>query len=139
MAKGCFQNLHITGIQRQRQVRHAAYLFQCPQHTGFFINTAHTHIDVQYLCTAGFLLLGELDYFLETAFLKLCLQCLLPGRIDALSHNKKTILQSKAVGNTFGGQIPDALRSSDCCNLCLRTKTVMDLSDKFRGGTATAA
>ena len=66
----------------------------------------------------------------------MCLKCLFARRVNSLSHNEKTILQPEAVGNAFGGQIPDALRSSGCRYPCLCTKAVMDLSDKFRSGAA---
>ena len=82
----------MAGIQRKRQICDTAHLLYRPEHHLFFVNSPHTHVHIQNLGSALFLLLSKLQHLVKTALPKLSLQELLPRGIDPLPHNEKAVV-----------------------------------------------
>ncbi len=100
------QYIHMAGIQRQGQIRHAAYLFQGAQHHLLFIDSAHSHIDIQNSGSALLLLPGELQHFVKAALPQLGLKHLFSGGINSFPHNQKPIFQTESDCPALGGKYP---------------------------------
>ena len=137
-SKCSLQYFHMAGIQGERQIGDTAYLLNGAQHHLLFINTAHSHIDVKNCGTCSLLLLRKLKHHIHFTLAQLLLQLLFAGRIDSLSHDEKSSVQSKGYRTSLRCQIVNVRVSSPEGGNLLFSVTAVQSPDKIGRGAAAA-
>ena len=102
MTQRCLNDIYVTGIDTKRQTGGQCHFLNGFQHHFFFINTIHTHIDVQNVCTHFFLLLCHLIDDIHAAFSQRCLQLLFASRIDTLTDDKERTVNVNFLNFSLG-------------------------------------
>ena len=93
----------MTGINTKRTVHRRRHFIDDLLHHFFFINTIHSHIDIENACTVLLLRHRHLANQIQSALAKLCLQLLFAGRIDTLADHDKSTVQCNFYILSFRG------------------------------------
>ena len=117
MPQDIFLHINMGGINAKWQACLHGNIFHDLQKRFLFINTAHTHIDIQNGSTAFLLLGNELLYHGKIVVTDTCLKLLFTGRIDPFSDNMKPVIQSECQRFPFTCQITDSFVLRCICRL----------------------